>query len=82
MEITYPARLFQSCYTIASNRLPGIGRRGFILQNIGSAEKGRCHVKIGTPYFGDPGSLYSQRFRDPGPYSTESMGTPEPHFAR
>ena len=35
----------------------------------------RCHVKIGTPYFGDPGSLYSQRFRDPGPYSTESMGT-------
>ena len=43
----------------------------------------RCHVKMGTPYFGDPGSLKSYEYGDPGsPYPYEYrdpamiLGTP------
>ena len=37
----------------------------------------RCHVKMGTPQNGDPGSPYSRENGDPGPYIPGSMGTPE-----
>ena len=40
----------------------------------------RCHVKMGTPYFGDPGSPYSYENGDPGPYNHLNMGTPGPHI--
>ena len=33
----------------------------------------RCHVKMGTPYFGDPGSLYLYKNGDSGPYNHKYM---------
>ena len=30
----------------------------------------RCHVKMGTPYFGDPGSPYSYENGDPDPFNS------------
>ena len=40
----------------------------------------RCHVKMGTPQNGDPGSPYSRENGDPGPYIPGSMGTRVPIF--
>ena len=40
----------------------------------------RCHVKMGAPYFGHPGSPYSYENGDPGPYNHMNMGTPGPHI--
>ena len=39
-----------------------------------------CHVKMGTPYFGDPGSPYSYENGDSGPYNHMNMGIPGPHI--
>ena len=35
----------------------------------------RCHVKMGTPQNGDPGSLFSRENGDPGPHTPGKMGT-------
>ena len=40
----------------------------------------RCHVKMGTPQNGDPGSLYSREYRDPGPHFPGNIGTRVPIF--
>ena len=40
-----------------------------------------CHVKMETPYFGDPGSPFSYEIRDPGPQISMKIGTwgPQSH---
>ena len=35
----------------------------------------RCHVKMGTPQNGDPGSPFSYEIRDPGPQFLNIFGT-------
>ena len=40
----------------------------------------QCHVKMGTPQNGDPGSPYSRENGDPGPYIPGKMGTRVPIF--
>ena len=50
LEITYPVRLlFKSCYA----RLPCIGRRGFMLQNLDSPEKDSLVTRINTCSFSE-----------------------------
>ena len=48
---------------------------------IGIGALFRCHVKMGTPQNGDPGSPYSREYRDPSPHFLGSMGTRDPHIS-
>ena len=42
-------------------------------------EPNRCHVRMGTPHFRDPGSQYLYEIGDPGPYlHIIILGTPDP----
>ena len=41
----------------------------------------RCHVRLGTPYFGDPGSPISYEIGDPGPQVNIVLGTPGAQFS-
>ena len=43
---------------------------------------GRCHVKMGTPQIGDPGSPFPWENGDPGPYFHNILGTPGSPFSR
>ena len=36
------------------------------------------HVRMGTPHFRDPGSLYLYEIGDPGPYLHIVLGIPDP----
>ena len=41
-----------------------------VVNSLSPMKKSRCHVNMGTPDFGDPGSPKLYRFGDPVPKST------------
>ena len=45
----------------------------------GVIEKSQCHVRMGTPHFRDPDSLYLYEIGDPGPYLHIILWTLDPY---